>query len=185
MGKPVAMRFYVEGDRDSGDMIRALPVYQNIQSRAQAVLRCPIHASVHDPSNVVTSVTSSVTPDMLPHLVRCMEEDARYDENTRTGRLSVLTKVKPKAPGCQYFTVVYQFMCLGSCPGGLARRPINMVFSLESASGTVLGRQCLEVRICTCPFRDLQQEEAKFKKTTDISYVISTKVRQMIILSHF
>ena len=175
MGKPVAMRFYVEGDRDSGDMIRALPVYQNISARAQPVLRCPIHANVHDPSN------ANVTPDMLPHLMRCLEDDTRYDEDTRTGRLSLLTKVKPKAPGCQYFTVIYQFMCLGSCPGGLARRPINLVFSLESASGAVLGRQSLEVRICTCPFRDLQQDETKYKKTTSMSYVISAKVRENII----
>ena len=50
-----------------------------------------------------------------------------------------------------------QFMCLGSCPGGLARRPVSLVFSLETPGGQILGRQSLELRICTCPFRDMQQ----------------------------
>ena len=94
-------------------------------------------------------------------------------------------------------------MCLGSCMGGLARRPISLVFTLETFTGKtkkikhnniqllkffheiecllsckylkhtsnlvlvlgqILGRQCLEVRICTCPLRDLQQEERKHHK---------------------
>jgi len=48
--------------------------------------------------------------------------------------------------------------------GGLARRPISLVFTLETLTGQILGRQCLEVRICTCPLRDLQQEERKHHK---------------------
>ena len=41
---------------------------------------------------------------------------------------------KSKALGCQYFTVIYQFMCLGSCLGG----PSTLVISLLSSSGKAL-----------------------------------------------
>ena len=93
-------------------------------------------------------------------------------------------------------------MCLGSCNGGLARRPISLVFSLENKKGVVLGRQSLEVgglklknqhfslektfflaqvRICTCPLRDMQQEETRNSKNNalavNISHNIATAVK--------
>ena len=82
-------------------------------------------------------------------------------------------------------------MCLGSCNGGLARRPISLVFSLENKKGVVLGRQSLEVRwfkstflkaktllfsqvrICTCPLRDMQQEETRNSKKDALAANIS------------
>ena len=72
--------------------------------------------------------------------------------------------MKACAPGCDYFTVFYSFLCLGSCQGGLARRPISLIFSLETATGAVLGRRVMEVRICSCPIRDMKQEEEKLER---------------------
>jgi hypothetical protein len=39
------------------------------------------------------------------------------------------------------------------------RRPIQTVFTLETPTGEVIGRQVVEVRICACPGRDSKVEE--------------------------
>ena len=52
-------------------------------------------------------------------------------------------------------------MCLGSDVGGINRRPLKVVFTLELGEGQVVGRRVVDVRICSCPKRDRQQEEQK------------------------
>ena len=161
MGKPVGVRFSL--DQSSvvdlrGTVIRALPVYLETLHRGKPVGRCPVHSSPEDPSNAHTD------PAILKHLVRTSELNTVYEENPRSGRLSTVVRTKEANPGCDYFTVSYQFMCLGSCMGGIGRRPICLVFTLESSSGEVLGRQVVELRICTCPLRDMQQDEQKKTK---------------------
>ena len=158
MEKHVAVRFFLTGEMESGSVIRALPVYKDIANRHHPVLRCPVHSDSKHPTN-----TEIHSPDINKHLVRS-QPPARYQENNVSGRLSVVSDIRDQAPGCDYITVVYQFMCLGSCPGGLARRPINLIFSLETPTGKIVGRQNLEVRICTCPSRDMINEEEKHQK---------------------
>jgi hypothetical protein len=52
-------------------------------------------------------------------------------------------------------------MCLGSDVGGINRKPLKVIFTLEQGPGTVIGRYSVDVRICSCPKRDKQQEEAR------------------------
>jgi hypothetical protein len=55
-------------------------------------------------------------------------------------------------------------MCLGSDVGGINRKPVKIVFTLEHGQGNVVGRAAVDVRICSCPRRDLLQEENKLKE---------------------
>ncbi|CAH0714002.1 unnamed protein product, partial [Brenthis ino] len=53
----------------------------------------------------------------------------------------------------------FHFVCRNSCSSGINRRPLSLVFTLESAAGDVYGRQVVGVRVCGCPKRDLYTAE--------------------------
>jgi hypothetical protein len=55
-----------------------------------------------------------------------------------------------------------KFMCLGSDVGGINRKPVKLIFTLELGIGNVIGRRTIDLRICSCPKRDKQQEEARY-----------------------
>lgn len=139
-----------------GSIIRATPVYLRPEHVQEVVHRCPNHA------------TAKEFNDNHPapmHLVRCEHSVAKYCEDASSKRHSVIVPCEQPQAGSQWVTNLYQFMCFSSCVGGLNRRPIQVVFTLESHQGQLLGRQSVEVRICACPGRDKKVEEnAAFPK---------------------
>jgi hypothetical protein len=65
-----------------------------------------------------------------------------------------------------WMTVFYRFMCFTSCVGSIARRTVNLVFTLESSvDRLVLGRRTIELRTCACPGRDRRSDEAAARPT--------------------
>ncbi|XP_047740068.1 probable serine/threonine-protein kinase DDB_G0282963 [Hyalella azteca] len=58
--------------------------------------------------------------------------------------------------------LLLRFMCLCSCSGGINRRPLAIIFTLEKLTNNALelyGRQTVDVRVCACPVRDYRNEE--------------------------
>ena len=98
-------------------------------------------------------------------MIRVNHDNAIYDTDQSSQRLSVLVPVERPQPGGQTFDFSLKFMCLGSDVGGINRRPLKVIFTLEDHQNgdiIVLGRYTVDVRICSCPKRDKQQEEKKF-----------------------
>lgn len=148
----VQVDFRIGANPPNNLSIRTLPIFSDAAFSREPVKRCPNHTSFSDPSNAEFGHPS--------HLIRYQHEDARYHEDVESGRLSVVFNTGTPHQGTDVCTRLLKFMCLGSCVGGLNRRQIKLVFTLEQ-QGVVVGRKVVDVRICSCPRRDLQQEEAR------------------------
>ena len=132
-----------------GTVIRATPVYVKPEHVQEVVQRCPNHASTRDYNEGHPAPT---------HLVRCEHKQTTFVDDPQTGRKSMVIPHEQPQAGAEWVTHLFQFMCFSSCVGGLNRRPVQLIFTLEN-NGVVLGRQAVEVRICACPGRDRRVEE--------------------------
>ena len=67
------------------------------------------------------------------HLIRAeLTNDCNVSYNvTADGRESVTVMYESPQVGAEYSTVLYKFMCLSSCVGGINRRPLLTCFTLE------------------------------------------------------
>ena len=80
-----------------------------------------------------------------------------------SGQLFACFAAEVPHQGTAISTRLIKFMCLNSDVRGMNRWPIKIVFTLE-LKDKVVGRKCIDVRICLCPKRDCQQEEKKLEK---------------------
>ena len=66
---------------------------------------------------------------------------------------------------------------------------MKVIFTLEHGYGNVVARHAVDVRICSCPKRDMAQEEKKHMQTTkevkkvNISKINITNMRKVHLLS--
>jgi len=137
----------------AGCLIRAIPVFKRPEHVTDIVTRCPNH-KIPDEVHYIPN----------GHLIRAEgTNDCHVNYNVASdGRESVTVLYERPQVGAEYTTVLYKFMCLSSCVGGINRRPLLTCFTLEK-DGQVLGRRVVEVRICSCPGRDRSQEERRKK----------------------
>ncbi|XP_055977580.1 tumor protein 63 isoform X4 [Sorex fumeus] len=140
-----------------GAVIRAMPVYKKAEHVTEVVKRCPNHELSREFNE------GQIAPPS--HLIRVEgNSHAQYIEDPITGRQSVLVPYEPPQVGTEFTTVLYNFMCNSSCVGGMNRRPILIIVTLETRDGQVLGRRCFEARICACPGRDRKADEDSIRK---------------------
>ena len=171
MDKDVLAVFNVGPQPPDGLHVRVLPIYAQAGFYREPVKRCPNHAALENATNSDLFWRDG----KQHHLIRVANEFTIYDEDPITKRLSVMIPVKQPHMGSTSFSAPLKFMCLGSDTGGINRKPVKLIFTLEHGQGNVIGRQSVEVRICSCPKRDKKQEEEKVdpQKPTQPSHVTS------------
>jgi len=176
MNRFVQAEFRVGAQLPEGMYIRAMPVYAVSSHVRSPVIRCPNHASPNDPTNQNFQYPQ--------HLIRVQDDNAIYDKDVDSERLSVVFPVGAPDQGSDKCFRMLKFMCLGSDVGGINRKPVKVIFSLEAGPGVVMGRKVVDVRICSCPKRDMQQEEDKLDRQEDQAKSVARRLAENISSTH-
>ncbi|XP_016931580.4 cellular tumor antigen p53 isoform X2 [Drosophila suzukii] len=121
------------------------------------VLRCQNHLSVEPLTGQNVKMRESLLRSENPNSVYCGTAQGKGISE----RYSVLIPLNMcrsgnRSAGHVRQTLAFKFVCQNSCIG---RKETSLVFCLENASGDIVGQQVMEVKICTCPKRDRNQDE--------------------------
>lgn len=66
------------------------------------------------------------------HIIRCNNMEAIYfGDKTKGVHLSVVVPLSKPQTGSETVREMFKFMCKNSCPSGMNRRPIQILFTIE------------------------------------------------------
>ncbi|KAK9891721.1 hypothetical protein WA026_016517 [Henosepilachna vigintioctopunctata] len=153
MGAHFPVDFRVSSRPSETLFIRVLPAFSSLQYSQDLVYRCVQHEQ--------PGLNKDVPDHVRQHIIRCKSNpNAQYlGDKKANQRLSIVFPFSYPQTGTDAVREMFFFVCKNSCPTGMNRKPIEIIFTLETYEGQILGRRILNVRICSCPKRDKEKEE--------------------------
>jgi hypothetical protein len=132
--------------------VRAMIVYSSQNDLPEPVKKCPNHREKYS------------AMDNPEHILKCDNEGSIYwgNENGRLfeEKLAVLIPMKNIASN---EPLKFTFTCQNSCSGGMNRKSTSLIFTLEDQYKNILGRKCMNFKVCSCPRRDKEKDEQSTK----------------------
>ena len=134
-----------------GSVVKVMSRFKSSQFFATPVKTCLLHKK-----------SATENPLSSGHFIQVLEPQCSVSYNvTDEGQESVSFVFQRNNEDSDFQTIRFRFPCLSSCKSGINRRAIEMIFQLESADGAAIGRQAVDLCICTRPGRDRLREEGK------------------------
>ncbi|CAG9768787.1 unnamed protein product [Ceutorhynchus assimilis] len=164
MNQQFPVDFKLKNRPDRSLFIRITPQYSAHHNANEAVCRCIQHNHHNDPTNI------GIDDNVKQHVIRCpSNKQAQYvGDSNQNQRLSIVFPLSTPQVGIENVRETFQFVCKSSCPApGMQRRATEVIFTLEDELGRILGRKCLQVRVCSCPKRDKDKEETEAQKANN------------------
>ncbi|XP_059053265.1 cellular tumor antigen p53-like [Achroia grisella] len=140
----------------TGLAVRACVIFLDQDQAEKRVETCPNHdLAKRDPNHIVTPEFTKKWKNVL-HSSRNDDTDGVYYCGDKNSWYSTVVTFDNKTEKRSH---AYRFVCKNSCPMGINRRSLAIIFTLEDYKGTVYGREMVNVRVCACPRRDLHKDE--------------------------
>nr|ABN59537.1 transcription factor pEC53a [Nematostella vectensis] len=175
---PCPMKFSVTGCVPPGTFIRAIPIFKLPEHAKDVVRCCPNHTLLEQ---------SNRDHPAMAHFIRSDNPRAEYERCAQSGRLSVKIPFHVTQGSISEEIIVHElfsFVCNNSC-GGLNRRAIQIVFTLEQAVAVSCWRCSIETRVCACPGRDSKQDNEAVSRPGRKKRKISGDVSSSTCVSPF
>jgi hypothetical protein len=107
--------------------VRVMPMFAEDRYFQELVFRCICHEQLQDSTN------QDVSELVAQHIIRCDNNKAQYFGDKNSGkRLSIVIPLSSPQPGTDSVKEFFYFVCKNSCVGGMNRRPIQVIFTLEN-----------------------------------------------------
>jgi tumor protein p73 len=105
--------------------IRVTPVFSQAQFFQESVHRCFSHLNPQDSSN------KGLAQHILQHIIRCSNDGTRYFGDKNGTRLNLVFPLADPQVGTDVVKEFFHFVCKNSCPSGMNRRAVDVIFTLE------------------------------------------------------
>lgn len=133
-----------------GLYLRTMLRFSLSQLRSDPVRRCHTHMACN-------LVNQGIDAKRIKHVVHCINHASTlYEEKDE--HLSIVTSLSTPESDSKNISMIYKFLCKNSCPGGMNRRPTELVFTLENDTKIILACSKLLLRVCCCPKRDKEKK---------------------------